>query len=407
MSAQTREIETALQTNEIRAEHQINVFRAVLFIGSFCMDIGNAWLREVLSTQYLTISAITLPVVIIYLVLIHQFTKGSRYHAWIKYLTISCDYLMLAAIYTEMQQSPFDQIFPVIIMIPLLTTFAILLNTLNAFRHSTPALVYSTTLGGSLIALSGLDSAVPFEAVLWSLPSFLASAWLIHWISSNLKAAFLKIRRRETLTRFLPRDLVDMIDAGTLQIEGGGTELKATILFADIRNFTSLSARHTPTEILTVLNEYFTAMAAIIFECGGMIDKYIGDAIMAVFGIPESRADDSRRAIEAARKMQSALADLNTRWQAVGKETLQMGIALHTGIVVAGNIGSPQRMDYTVIGDTVNVTARLEGLNKLYQTDILFSENTMAEISPDFACRLVAKAEIRGKTEAVRVYTLV
>ncbi|HBS04256.1 MAG TPA: hypothetical protein DEA96_04770 [Leptospiraceae bacterium] len=197
-----------------------------------------------------------------------------------------------------------------------------------------------------------------------------------------------------------------MIDSGAMSMELGGKELKATILFADIRNFTSISEKHTPSEILTMLNEYFTEMAAIIFRHGGMIDKYIGDAIMAVFGVPQPGTGDAQRAVTAAREMHSALLSLNERLKKRGADPIHIGVGLHTGIVVAGNIGSVERMEYTVIGDTVNVTSRLEGLNKVYSTGLLFSEKTKDEIDGLFKSEFVARAEIRGKSEAMNVYTI-
>lgn len=402
---QSESMKKALEKNEMRMEHQINLFRAILFVVSLIMDAANASIRDVFNEQYRSVLIVAVPVLGFYLFLVHRMTSG-KYRPWIKYLTISVDYLVLTLVFLEMRQPPFSEIFPSIIMIPLLTSFAVLLNMLSAFRYSLPSVIYSTTLGAILLLLGSLAAEMPFEIQFWSIPTLIASGFLVRWISTNLREAFLKLRQRETLIRFLPKDVVDLIDAGALTMELGGKEIKATILFADIRNFTSISEKHAPSEILRMLNQYFSAMAEIIFRNGGMIDKYIGDAIMAVFGAPRPAEDDARRALNAAREMDAALEDLNHRLASEGLETIRTGIALHTGVVVAGNIGSLQRMDYSVIGDAVNLTSRLEGLNKQFKTRLLFSDRTRQEIMDDLPCQFVARAQIRGKSEPVDVYTL-
>ena len=180
-----------------------------------------------------------------------------------------------------------------------------------------------------------------------------------------------------------------------------------TILLSDLRGFTALAEHRDPQQVVAVLNEYFTAMAAIIWECRGTIDKFIGDAILAVFGAPVAQPDHALRAVRAALRMQEALGELNRGWSERGSPVLAMGIALHTGTVVAGNVGSPQRMEYTVIGDPVNLTARIEELNKTYGTRVLLSETTYDLVGDHFAAELVSAAPVRGRSDPVRVYKLV
>jgi adenylate cyclase len=188
----------------------------------------------------------------------------------------------------------------------------------------------------------------------------------------------------------------------------GGEEREVTILFADLRDFTSLSERMPPAEVLALLNRYLDRMSAVIEQHGGVIDKYIGDAIMALFGAPVAVADAPARAVAAARDMARALDTLNTELRAEGKPALAFGIGLNTARVVAGNMGSKTRLNYTVIGDGVNLASRLEGLTKdpAYATPIIASEATLAAITPRPVARELGEVKVKGKSEAVKIFAL-
>ena len=151
-----------------------------------------------------------------------------------------------------------------------------------------------------------------------------------------------------------------------------------TILFTDIRSFTTISETMDPQNLVGLLNEYFTEMVAIVMDEDGVVDKYIGDAIMAVFGAPVPKPDDAVNAVRAAVRMRRALRDLNERLVSRGLSPLRTGIGIHTGEVVAGNIGSERRMEYTVIGDAVNLASRLESSTKELGVNVLISEDTYA-----------------------------
>ena len=179
---------------------------------------------------------------------------------------------------------------------------------------------------------------------------------------------------RATMGKYMTAQVMSHVLAN--EIELGGKALEVTILFCDLRDFTTLSENKTPHDVVALLNEYFTEMVEVIHDQGGVVDKYIGDNIMAVFGAPVSRPDDAIHAVGAAVRMRAALAALNVRFAERGLAQLRFGIGLHTGEVVAGNIGSPQRMEYTVIGDAVNLASRLEGATKQHGVDVLISEAT-------------------------------
>ncbi len=188
----------------------------------------------------------------------------------------------------------------------------------------------------------------------------------------------------------------------------GGEEREVTILFCDLRDFTSFSEKLPPTEVLALLNRYLDRMSGIIERHGGVIDKYIGDAIMALFGAPVAVPDAASRAVDAARDMARALEILNAELRTEGKPVLVFGIGINTARVVAGNMGSKTRLNYTVIGDGVNLASRLEGLTKepAYATPIIVSEATLAAISPRPTARELGEVRVKGKADAVRIFAL-
>ncbi len=187
------------------------------------------------------------------------------------------------------------------------------------------------------------------------------------------------------------------------EIELGGEEREATVLFSDVRNFTTLCEGRSPREILLLLNLYLTEVSAIIEQHGGVVDKYIGDAVMALFGVPVDHADDAARAVSTALGMKGCLRPLNREFDSRGLPELGIGIGIHTDLVVAGNMGSENRLNYTVIGDGVNLASRLEGLTKRYGVSILISESTR-RAAPGFVYRELDRVRVKGRTEAVRIH---
>ena len=188
----------------------------------------------------------------------------------------------------------------------------------------------------------------------------------------------------------------------------GGEEKKVTILFSDLRNFTSLSETLMPTELLEMLNAYLSAMSRIVDAHGGVIDKYVGDALMALFGAPLDMPDQVDRAFAAALEMRMALRELNETLFRPKGFAIGFGIGIHTGTVVAGNVGSPERYNYTVIGDGVNVASRLQSLtrNPEYDTDIIVSDASLRECTKGFQPRELGEVSVKGKQQMVRIHAL-
>ncbi len=210
-------------------------------------------------------------------------------------------------------------------------------------------------------------------------------------------------RMKSTMSRYMDPGLADQILAGGEDILGGKSTL-ATILFSDIRQFTTLTEELGAQGTVSLLNEYFTIMVDCIQKEGGMLDKFIGDAIMAAFGTPVAHDDDEDRAVRAAISMIRALNAWNIKRLDDGKKPVHMGIGINTDMIVSGNIGSPKRMDYTLIGDGVNLASRLESLCKQYHASILISENTYRRLRGTYRIREVDSVVVKGKTENVSIY---
>jgi adenylate cyclase len=210
-------------------------------------------------------------------------------------------------------------------------------------------------------------------------------------------------RLKSTMARYMDPGLADkLLQAGEAIL--GGQASEATVLFADIRGFTTLAESLGAQGTVTLLNEYFTVMVDCIQKEGGMLDKFIGDAIMAIFGTPLAHTDDPDRAVRAAIRMMRELATFNRDRATHGLRQIDIGIGLNTDQVVSGNIGSPKRMDYTVIGDGVNLASRLESACKQYGTHILISHNTLKQLRGTYWTRELDAVVVKGKTEPVRVY---
>ena len=210
-------------------------------------------------------------------------------------------------------------------------------------------------------------------------------------------------RVKATMARYMSKEVADQLLAGG-EAELGGKAQIVTILFSDVRHFTTLSEALGARETVALLNEYFAEMVDVVFRYGGILDKYIGDAIMALFGAPFARPGDADNAVAVANGMLLTLRELNRRRFAAGKEPLDVGVGICTGEVIVGNIGSPTRMEYTAIGDSVNLASRLEGANKYYGTKILVSESTLRAMKTATPSREIDLIKVKGKDRPVAVY---
>ncbi len=225
----------------------------------------------------------------------------------------------------------------------------------------------------------------------------LSNAFMAHQLAEE-------VRTRESLGRFLSPVLVEQVMQNNLELGRGGAEREVTVMFADIRGFTSLTERSAPQDVVSLLNEYFDQMVEVVFRHHGVLDKYIGDALMAVWGTPVGSAEDAQRAITAAREMQEVLASLNELRVERGQEPIAIGVGLASGACVAGAIGARKRMEYTVIGDAVNLASRLAGLARAGQ--VLCDEPTYARAGRPAGSEPLEPAKVKGKNRPVAVFSL-
>jgi adenylate cyclase len=220
-----------------------------------------------------------------------------------------------------------------------------------------------------------------------------------------------KLRTRRTLERYVSKNLVKEIleNPDSYYHSLLGVRVPATMLFSDLVGFTTLSEKADPEALVKQLNEYLTGMTSVVFQNGGTLDKFIGDAIMCVWGNVKSLGvqEDAKCATRTALGMRRELQKLNDGWRAEGRLGLGMGVGINQGEVIVGNIGSHERMDPTVIGDAVNLASRLEGLTRIYGVDILIGATAAEFVRDEFHLKSVARAQVKGKSEPVDVFTLV
>jgi adenylate cyclase len=209
-------------------------------------------------------------------------------------------------------------------------------------------------------------------------------------------------RLRDALGRYVSPEVAARVERNPAEL--AGERRQVSILFSDLRGFTTLSERMAPDQMAARLTEYFDAMTAAIFARRGMVNDFIGDAILAVFGAPLDDPEHARHAIESALDMQRRLAALNARWQGEGLPPLRMGLGIHTGEVFAGNVGQAGKVKYAVVGDTVNLASRVEGLNKELGTTMLVTEAAYRAAGVDLQVKDRGPISVKGREEPVRVY---
>ena len=213
-------------------------------------------------------------------------------------------------------------------------------------------------------------------------------------------------RTRGTLDRYISPQLVGYVLNHLEEINLAGEKRELTIFFSDVRNFTTITEQSDPIELIALLNEYLTAMTEIIFKHDGIVDKFIGDGILAYWGAFTPGKNHALLAARASLEMTRRLEELNREWQSVGRQPISIGIGLNTGDVIFGNVGSGKKIEFTVIGDAVNLASRLEGLNKQFGTSIIISESTRSRLGDAAVVRALGGVQVKGKTVETQVYEL-
>ena len=213
-----------------------------------------------------------------------------------------------------------------------------------------------------------------------------------------------KEKVKSAMGKYMSQDVMKRVVQDIDNLGLGGKRANVTVLFSDIRGFTSMSEQMTPQQVSEILNEYFTEMEPIITQYNGIINKFIGDAVMAIFGEPIQDKNHASNAVKCAYGMLQKVKELQKKWAQEGKPKIEIGVGIATGEVFVGNIGSINRMEYTVIGDTVNLASRLEGYNKTYKTKLLISPTTYEEVKGIVDVIKISDVQIRGKANKMDIY---
>ena len=261
--------------------------------------------------------------------------------------------------------------------------------------------VAAAWLGASAIALDRgylLPAAAPVIAAFLTWVTITVT----RFIAEQKRSSYLK----GTFGRYVSPQILEYLIHNPDKVRLGGERRDLTILFSDIRGFTTISEGSEPEEVVEMLNEYLTRMVDILLRHGGTLDKFIGDAVMGFWNAPTPIEYHPRRAVECAIEMVEETARLRAQWEAEGKPSLRIGVGLNTGEAVVGNIGSDRVFGYTVIGDAVNLASRLEGKNKDYGTEIIVSESTRLRMGDTIAAFYLDEVQVKGKQQAVRIYEI-
>jgi len=402
---QNKLLEAIIKERSFKNEKSVAINRLFVITIASCFDLvsyaglyGLFHVKPTAFTLFADFCSISLSALVLLLLL------KNYYNNFLKYIIISFDYLIitLALFYDP----TIPKVGQTIVWSAL--TACLFLFYLNLLRYSKAGTIYSAILSLLLFSLI-VNSFVTSEIDI--IPMYLGLTIMLY-IGYSLTMSNLSMMEEANtklmMERYLSPQLVNELYKTNTSIEPGGKIQKVTILFSDIRSFTNISEQLSPNDVVLLLNEYLSLMTDKIFLNNGTIDKFIGDAIMTIFGAPLQSQDDSLRAIRTAFQMQEALAEFNSK-RNLSSTPMEMGIGIHTGEVLAGNIGSSKRLDYTVIGDNVNLCSRIESLTKLYPCKILISENTFVEVSENslenhFVPREVDTVVVKGKTKPIKLY---
>jgi adenylate cyclase len=272
-------------------------------------------------------------------------------------------------------------------------------------RYSWLHVVMSTVMASATYVLvCAWAGAFSVAKVSYVLGCYIALGLLLGWANTAVSSMFLGLRRRDNLSRFLPRQVVERVLGGDGAL--APVQREVTILFSDIRDFTSLSESLPPRAVLELLDDYFGHMGHIVMEHGGIVNKFLGDGMLACWGVPDGDAHHAVHAMQAALDMRRKLEEINAWREQRGEPPLRIGIGLHTGVVAAGMLGGAEQHEYTVIGDAVNLASRVEGLTKALGVDVLVSESTWRAGEGRFQGERISEERVKGRREAVVVYSL-
>ena len=287
-----------------------------------------------------------------------------------------------------------------------MTAVVIILTAVLIFLPILPAIVISliTIVAYILYCIFSFDNGVVRNIVVPPLAIFATGTANIvykYFVESRQKR-FIK----KAFSYYLSSDVLSEILSSPKKLKLGGQRAEITVLFSDIAGFTSISEKIAPEKLVSILNSYLTRMTKIVFDNRGVLDKYIGDAVMAFWGAPLPTRNHALLACKTALEMYQEMAEVRREWNEYGVKDFDIRIGVNSGEMAVGNMGSDMRFDYTLLGDNVNLGSRLEGINKEYKTKIIISENTYKQVRDNVVARKLDKVAVKGKTAGVTIYEL-
>ncbi len=287
----------------------------------------------------------------------------------------------------------------------LILVFGLIVGIVLPRLRAVSGLIFSIALLGGYI---GGNLWFLFTEKTWTSFIYIIGVIILNWFAIILFKFFGEEKDKRFIKgafqQYLSPKVIDQLVDDPSMLTLGGEKREITAFFSDVKGFSTISESLTPEELVELLNEYLTAMTDIVMKYDGTVDKFEGDAVIAFFGAPISYADHAKRACLASIEMQDKLVEMRNNWRELGKHELYVRIGLSTGNCVVGNMGSAYRMDYTMMGDSVNLAARLEGVNKQYKTFCMISEFTYKAVKDDLETRELDMIRVVGKNEPVRIF---
>jgi class 3 adenylate cyclase len=408
-----------LEQREIATEARIHIFRITIHaISTFIAVLARLVMGTELDLMFYGVM-ISLPVMIIMDAAVLRANSAKTYRSWVKYIVSLTDILFLSMMLILIRIMIPREFYPLAVHVPAFTAsfFIIALSGFRFDRNLTffnGLTVFLLTIAVMIWDILTVNPFIP----LWIFSYFtvlsivLASVFLTSFISNyarsiieeNYKRLEEKLYVTGVFGRYVSAEVAEKALSGELEL--GGEEKIISVLFCDIRNFTSFSEKTSPAEIVALLNRFFSLMTPAVFEQEGIVDKMIGDCLMALFGAPIHMEDFRLRAVRAAMKIRERLVRLNAELTASGKPEISIGIGISTGPAIVGNIGSSERMEFTAIGDTVNTASRIEGLCKHFGRALLVDEQTRKGIGEEYSLVPMDPVEVKGKKDKIQVYAV-